>query len=54
LRIIPVSLSLLSDIFSIRKYTFNPIVNLKGGIAHRAPGFTMPGLDTLVQAKWAG
>ena len=43
-----------SDIISIRKHTFSPIVNFKGGTAHRATGFTMPGFDTLVQAKWAG
>jgi hypothetical protein len=42
------------NIISIRKHTFNPVVNLKGGIAYRAPGFTMPGFDALVQAKWAG
>ena len=41
------------DIISIRKDTFNPVVNLKGGTAYRAPGFTMPGFDTLVQAEWA-
>jgi hypothetical protein len=28
------------DITSIRKDTFNPVVNLKGGIAHRALCFT--------------
>ena len=28
------------DIFSIRKDTFNPVVNLKGGIACWALGFT--------------
>ena len=42
------------DIINIRKDTFNPFVNLKGGIAYRAPGFTMPGFNALVQAEWAG
>ena len=42
-----------SDMFRIRKHTFNPVINLKGGIAYRAPGFTMPGVDTLVQAERA-
>ena len=42
------------DIISVRKHTFNPVVNLKGGTAYRAPGFTLPGFDTLVQAEWAG
>ena len=28
------------DIISIRKYTFNPVINLKGGIACWALGFT--------------
>jgi hypothetical protein len=41
------------DIISIRKHTFNPVINFKGGTAHRAPGFTLPGFDTLVQAEWA-
>jgi hypothetical protein len=35
-------------IISIRKNTFNPVVNLKGGVAHCALCFTMPGFDTLV------
>jgi len=39
------------DIFSIRKDTFNPVINLKDGIAYWAPGFTMPGLDTVVQTE---
>jgi hypothetical protein len=42
------------DIISIRKDTFNPVINLKGGIAHWALGFTWLRIDTLVQAKWAG
>ena len=42
------------DIFSVRKHTFNPVINLKGGTAYRTPGFTLPGFDTLVQAEWAG
>jgi hypothetical protein len=41
------------DIISIRKDTFHPVINLKGGIAYWALGFTMPGFDTLVQAEWA-
>jgi uncharacterized protein GlcG (DUF336 family) len=40
-------------IFSIRKHTLNPVVNLEGGITHWALGFTMPRVDTLVQAEWA-
>ena len=42
------------DIISIRKHTFNPVINLKEGIAYWALGFTMSGFDTLVQAEWAG
>ena len=42
------------DFICITKDTFSSVVNLKRGIAHRAPGFTLPGLDTLVQAKWTG
>jgi len=42
------------DIISIRKHTFNPVINLKGGIACWALGFTWSGFDTLVQAEWAG
>ena len=42
------------DIFSVRKHTFNPVINFKGGIAYYAMGFTLPGFDTPVQAKWAG
>ena len=40
------------DIISIRKDTFNPVVNLKGGLAHRAPGFTRLRINTLGQAEW--
>jgi hypothetical protein len=29
-----------SNIFSIRKHKFNPVINLKGGIAYWALGFT--------------
>ena len=43
-----------SDFIGVTKDTFSSVVNLKRGIAHRAPGFTLPGLDTLVQAKWTG
>ena len=43
-----------SDFIYITKDTFSPVVNLKRGIAHRTPGFTLPGYDTLVRAKWAG
>jgi hypothetical protein len=42
------------DIFSIRKDTFNPVINLKGGIAHWALGFTWLSINALVQAEWAG
>ena len=42
-----------SDFIGITEHTFNPVVNLKRGIAHRALGFTWAGLDTLIQAKWA-
>jgi len=41
------------DIFSIRKNTFNPVINLKDGIAHWAPGFARLRIYTVVQAKWA-
>jgi len=41
------------DIFSIRKDTFNPVINLKGGIAYRALGFTRLRMDALVQTEWA-
>ena len=43
-----------SDFIGITKDTFNPVVNFKHGIAHRATGFALPGFDTLVRAKWAG
>ena len=42
------------DIFSIRKDTFNPVINLKGGTAHWALGFARLRINTLVQAEWAG
>jgi len=42
------------DTVGIRKVTRCPVINLKGGTAYRALGFTMPGFDTLAQAKWAG
>jgi hypothetical protein len=48
------TINLQPDIISIRKHTFNPVINHKGGIAYRAPGFTMSGFDTLVQAEWTG
>ena len=41
------------DIISIRKDTFNPVINLKDGIAHWALGFTRLRMDALVQAEWA-
>ena len=41
------------DIISIRKHTFNPVINLKDGIAYWALGFARPGFDTPVQAEWA-
>jgi hypothetical protein len=42
------------DTISIRKNTFNPLVNLKGGIAHWATGLTRLRMNTLVQTEWAG
>ena len=42
------------DIISIRKHTFNPVINLKGGIANWALGFTRLRMNTMVQAEWAG
>ena len=41
------------DIISIRKHTFNPVINLKGGIAYWAFGFTRLRMNTMVQAEWA-
>ncbi len=41
------------DILSIRKHTFNPVIILKGGIAHLALGFARFRMYTLVQAKCA-
>jgi hypothetical protein len=40
--------------FSITKNAFTPIINFKRCITHRATGFTLPGLDTLIHTKWAG
>jgi hypothetical protein len=40
------------DIICISKHTFNPVINLKGGIAHRTQGLTRFRLYTLVQAEW--
>jgi hypothetical protein len=42
------------DIISISKDTFNPVINLKGGTAYRALGFTLFGFNTSVQTEWAG
>jgi len=42
------------DIISIRKNTFSPVVNLKGGTAHWATGFTRLRMNTSVKAEWAG
>ena len=42
------------DIFSILKDTFNPVINLKDGIAYWALGFTWLRIYALFQAKWAG
>ena len=42
-----------SDIFSIRKDTFNPVINLKVSTANRTPGLTWLRIYTLVQAEWA-
>jgi hypothetical protein len=41
------------DIISIRKHTFNPVINLKGGTANWALGFTRLRMNTMVQAEWA-
>ena len=43
-----------SYFIGITKHTFSSVVNLKRDIAHRAPGFTLSGFDTLIHAKWAG
>ena len=40
------------DIICISEHTFNPVINLKGGIAHRTQGLTRLRLYTLVQAEW--
>ena len=42
------------DTIRIRKDTFYPVINLKGGAAYGATGSTVSGFDTLVQTKWAG
>ena len=42
------------DIISIRKDTFNPVINFKGGVTNWAPGFPRLRMYTLVQAEWAG
>ena len=42
------------DIISIRKHTFNPIINLKDSIAHWALGFAWLRINTLVQTERAG
>jgi hypothetical protein len=41
-------------IISIRKNTFNPVINLKDGIAYWATGFTRLRINTLVQTERAG
>ena len=41
------------DIISIRKHTFNPIVNLKVSTANRTLGSTRFRMNALVQAEWA-
>ena len=41
------------NILSIRKDTFNPVVNLKDGIAYWATGFTRLRMNTLINAEWA-
>ena len=43
-----------SDFIGVTQDTFNPVVNFKDGIAHRTPGFSMLGFDTLVRAERAG
>ena len=40
------------DNICISRYTFNPVINLKGGIAHRTQGLTRFRLYTLVQSEW--
>ncbi len=42
------------NIISIRNDTFNPVINLKGGIARWALGFARLRMNTMVQAEWAG
>jgi hypothetical protein len=43
-----------TESIGITKNTFSSIVNLKCAIAHWTPGFTLPGFNTLLHAKWAG
>ena len=42
-----------SYFIGITKDAFSSVVNFKHGIAHRTPGFALPGFDTLVRTKWA-
>jgi hypothetical protein len=42
-----------SYFIGITKYTLNPVINFKGGIAHQASGFTLPGFYTLARTKRA-
>ncbi len=42
------------DIICIRKDTFSPVANLKGGVTHRATGFTRLRMNTLINAEWTG
>ena len=39
------------DTISIRKNTFNPVINLKDGVTHRATGFTRLRMNILVQTE---
>jgi len=41
------------DIISIRKHTFNPVINFKDGTAQWTTGFTRLYVNTLVQTEWA-
>ena len=43
-----------ADATTIRKDTFYPVINLKGGVTYRALGHTMPWFDGWAYTKWAG
>ena len=42
------------NIISIRRDTFNPVINLKDGVAYWARSCTRLRMNTLVQTEWAG